>query len=1057
MFAKLDVARLKSLLESQHLSQSELAKTSGVSRPQLVRLLASAREVRVREDTVNRLARALQTDPIELAAGGKLERFRLWVAEEHNFVDFRGIGMPNVRKEPIEEVFVDVDLSLDDTCEGGDDCTPAGSVSSRKNGDSSQPIPATECIATHDRVVVLGHPGCGKTTVLRFMAHQCATRNDGDAETPIYIRLPELCRARELDEGVDPIKFVAARAVEGGCPDVESYLREELADDRRRCLVLLDGLDEVGGQEQRGRLIDCIRTLVEQYPRNRYAITSRVMGFERAPWRSQGFAVYRMRKYGATQLKTFADKWATILSRARGEPYEEVLGALKTAIFLNPRVRAIASNPLILTILVLLHEARGGNLPRRRVDLYEKVVDVFLDTWEGNKRSAETFNDTRSIDLDGREFRWLLSDLSLAMQKNDRTVAPRWWLVEKMQECLQQKLGFEPENAKDACDGIIRYLTERTGLIEERGLDLFGFSHRTLQEYFASLGVIDEADASTSRDVTACLRGYYYHPQWSEVVRLVAAQLAPPLAESVISTILDDPDPVGRFLRRGQLLALGCLSDGTTVPNRRLVAGIFDSLADLGRSRWLRITLESIDALDDFEGTRWQNLAKNTVTGILETARNELDADEYECLYQRVYLSEIFESARQKLSSEFPEAAREVAVTHDGTTHCLVRLNATLLRNDPKKWRADACSRLQDPGQSERLKLAILSEVGRRASTDRRSRIVLRKTLCSPAEPPIRAACASLLGARTKGKHNIKLLLMPVLEKDRDPLVRGACAAALEDAAVDDASVRRRLIDVLSSGEPAAVRAGAARGLEKAATSDRSALDMLKRCALSEDEPEDVRTACAWALQPRIGEDSDVTEAFKSWLDDGRSPKLRRIAAEALPLAMADETLPWDYRLVERVEGILMGLENPCPCALRSLEALATARAIRGGLRLESVLRDALRPLGDQVELAFVFGSTARNRQQEESDIDLLVIGEVNLKALSGPLREAERILGRRINPVIYTRDSFRQKHHAGDPFLLEVCRREKIPVIPARGESSRRDLDDELRAMVAERMAPTE
>ena len=61
------------------------------------------------------------------------------------------------------------------------------------------------------------------------------------------------------------------------------------------------------------------------------------------------------------------------------------------------------------------------------------------------------------------------------------------------------------------------------------------------------------------------------------------------------------------------------------------------------------------------------------------------------------------------------------------------------------------------------------------------------------------------------------------------------------------------------------------------------------------------------------------------------------------------------------------------------------------------------------------------------------------------------------INPVIYTRDSFRQKHHAGDPFLLEVCRREKIPVIPARGDSSRRDLDDELRAMVAERMAPTE
>ena len=673
MFTKLDVARLKSLIRTQHVTQLQLATKSGVSRAQLVRLLASPHEVRVRQDTADRLAQALGTVAVELAAGGGLNRFKDWVAKEHSSVDFRGIGMPNVQKELIEEVFVDVDLSLDDTCEGGDDCTPAGSVSSRKNGDSSQPIPATECIATHDRVVVLGHPGCGKTTVLRFLAHRCAASRDGDAETPIYIRLPDLGRAMELDEQVDPIRFVAARAAEGGCPDVESCLREELADDRRRCLVLLDGLDEVGGKEQRGRLIDCIRALVEKYPRNRYVITSRIVGFEHAPWRSQGFAAYRMRRYSEPQLKTFADKWATILSRARGKLRAEVLRALETAIFSNRRVRAIASNPLVLTILVLLHEARGGNLPLRRVDLYEKVVDVFLDTWESNKCSADTFNDTRSIDLDGREFRWLLSDLSLAMQKNDRIVAQRWWLVDRMQEYLQQKLGFEPDKAKDACDGIIRYLADRTGLIEERGPDLFGFSHRTLQEYFASLGVIDEADASTSRDVTACLRGYYYHPQWSEVVRLVAAQLAPPLAESVISTILDDPDPVGRFLRRGELLALRCLSDGTTVPNRRLVAGVFKSLASLGRSRWLGITLESIDALEDFEGTRWQELATSTKIEILETARKELDADGYECLYRRVHLRDILRSSEEMLPQEpTADAAREVDVTRDGRTYHFV-------------------------------------------------------------------------------------------------------------------------------------------------------------------------------------------------------------------------------------------------------------------------------------------------------------------------------------------------------------------------------------------------
>ncbi len=141
---------------------------------------------------------------------------------------------------------------------------------------------------------------------------------------------------------------------------------------------------------------------------------------------------------------------------------------------------------------------------------------------------------------------------------------------------------------------------------------------------------------------------------------------------------------------------------------------------------------------------------------------------------------------------------------------------------------------------------------------------------------------------------------------------------------------------------------------------------------------------------------------------------------------------------------------------LESLEAIATAREVRRGLRLENVLRDSLRPVADSIELAFVFGSTARNRQTQESDIDLLIIGEATLKTLSGPLRQAENVLGRRVSPAIYTRDSFRERYQRGDPFLLDVYRREKIPVIQKSGENSRKEVEDELRTMVAERVAST-
>jgi predicted nucleotidyltransferase len=157
---------------------------------------------------------------------------------------------------------------------------------------------------------------------------------------------------------------------------------------------------------------------------------------------------------------------------------------------------------------------------------------------------------------------------------------------------------------------------------------------------------------------------------------------------------------------------------------------------------------------------------------------------------------------------------------------------------------------------------------------------------------------------------------------------------------------------------------------------------------------------------------------------------------------------------VEKIEQILMNLSHPCPHALGALEALAQAREVRRGLRLENVLREALRPLADRIEMAFVFGSTARKRQTEESDIDLLVIGNVTLKDLSTPLRIAEETLGRRIGPALYTRDSFRQKFQSGDPFLADVYRREKMAVMPPG--ASRKDLEDELRAVVAERLAST-
>ena len=92
---------------------------------------------------------------------------------------------------------------------------------------------------------------------------------------------------------------------------------------------------------------------------------------------------------------------------------------------------------------------------------------------------------------------------------------------------------------------------------------------------------------------------------------------------------------------------------------------------------------------------------------------------------------------------------------------------------------------------------------------------------------------------------------------------------------------------------------------------------------------------------------------------------------------------------------------------------------------LRDVLADALRGLKG-IDVAFVFGSLATGNGKAASDIDLFVIGEVGLRALSPALRRAADTVGREINPVTMTATEFR-KRRAKDPFLVDVLGKEKL------------------------------
>lgn len=105
---------------------------------------------------------------------------------------------------------------------------------------------------------------------------------------------------------------------------------------------------------------------------------------------------------------------------------------------------------------------------------------------------------------------------------------------------------------------------------------------------------------------------------------------------------------------------------------------------------------------------------------------------------------------------------------------------------------------------------------------------------------------------------------------------------------------------------------------------------------------------------------------------------------------------------------------------------------------LAQPLADSLEGLPG-IEYAFVYGSAASGTETERSDIDLMVVGDTGLRALSPRLRAAADLLQREINPHVMPLEEWKRKVTSDDAYLQSLV---KSPWIPLRGKT------DELRAM---------
>ncbi len=94
---------------------------------------------------------------------------------------------------------------------------------------------------------------------------------------------------------------------------------------------------------------------------------------------------------------------------------------------------------------------------------------------------------------------------------------------------------------------------------------------------------------------------------------------------------------------------------------------------------------------------------------------------------------------------------------------------------------------------------------------------------------------------------------------------------------------------------------------------------------------------------------------------------------------------------------------------------------------IADVLREALEPIRDKVRVAFIYGSIARGEERADSDVDLMVIGDISFGEVVDCIYDTQKTLRREVNPSVFPVGEYKEKLAEGHHFITEVAEGMKL------------------------------
>lgn len=460
--------------------------------------------------------------------------------------------------------------------------------------------PAERLIDESLNVVVLGPPGAGKSMLMRHLVLALPERGAfGEVIVPLLVSLHEWDSTREGFE-----EFLLRQLAASASPS-----RALRVLDTQRVVFLLDGLDEVRAP-LRTLINNTVSKLMQDYPRSRVVVSCRD-----AVYRGEWNAGYNVQVW---DIVPFDERQRTrfVENLEQEFPADRTADMLVEGLQRHPAISLITTNPLMLSILVLLFRGNEFAWPESRARFFTAIDSEMLE-----KRASHANEFTAHIK------RVSLGALAFAMQQQGgesrKSISATSALTVLSDATRHIRADIDASL-------LLQELIDRTGMLSEVGprRDI-GFSHLAFQEFYAALAL-----ASKKQDP---LQFYRTCPDdWREVVVLWCG-----LVDSCAAIEDGSLDPV---------FALECLGEARS-PNSQtlnsLLSAVMPQLGHPASTARVERVLGTLAARVDESVV---DLAMTSILGVLDSPG---------------VLARQQAAARAIAYSRSPRAASELAARYD--------------------------------------------------------------------------------------------------------------------------------------------------------------------------------------------------------------------------------------------------------------------------------------------------------------------------------------------------------------------------------------------------------